>query len=126
MTDFDGDGSHTEQVGVGGSLGDETRQRSTSRRAFIGSLGALTTGVGSVSGTASAGETGTSGYGVGGYGEGGYGVGGYRSVEYYADDDGIVRTHGVDDATTDWERGVIDTSLLLEVISAWRSGEVVG
>lgn len=128
MTDFDRDGPSVERGGSRESATAETRQLPTSRRTFVGLVGAVATsvGIGSVSGTATADETGTSGYGVGGYGEGGYGVGGYRTVEYYADDDGIVRSHGVDDATEDWERGVIDTSLLLEVIDAWRSGEVVG
>ena len=152
MTDRDRDGPYTEQDGVGksptseregsptseregsptsereGSAVGGTRQFPTSRRSFVGIIGALTAsvGLGSVSGTATAGEVGTSGYGVGGYGEGGFGVGGYRTVEYYADDDGVVRSHGVDEATADWKRSVIDTSLLLEVISAWRSGEAVG
>ena len=134
MTDLDRDGPHTEQIGQGqqdgggGSLVGERRQFPTSRRAFVGILGAVTTSisVGSVSGTASADEAGTSGFGVGGYGEGGFGVGGHRTIEYYAGDDGVVRASGLTDAITDWKRGVIDMSLLLDVIRAWRSGEVVG
>ncbi|MFP8956049.1 phage tail protein [Natrialbaceae archaeon A-CW3] len=48
-----------------------------------------------------------------------------RTLAYYADDDGIVRTDGTTEAFDDWEHGVIETALLLDVINAWHSGEVV-
>ena len=94
----------------------------TTRRTFFGLTGALmvSTGVGSAS------ETAVEGYGVGGFGEGGFGIGGERAVDFYADEDGIVRSGGVTDAIADWQSGVITTSLLLEVIDAWNSGDVVG
>lgn len=94
----------------------------TTRRAFFGLVGAVAVGTG----VGSASEPGSEGYGMGGFGDGGFGIGGYRTVAYYADDDGVVRSDGVSSAIADWERGVIDRSLLLEVIRAWRSGAVVG
>ena len=102
-------------------LSDRTSEPHTTRRAFVGLVGVLTAGVGTASGSDSA----TTGYGVGGFGEGGFGIGGYRTAEHYADDDGIVRSDGVSDAIDDWEDGVIDMSLLLDVLDAWRSGEPV-
>lgn len=94
----------------------------TTRRTFFGLTGALvgTAGIGSANDTA------VGGYGTDGFGEGGFGIGGERSVDFYADDDGIVRSGGVTNAIADWEGGAITTSLLLEVINAWQSGEIVG
>lgn len=43
----------------------------------------------------------------------------------YADEDGIIRTDGVQSAVADWRANAIATSLLLEVIDAWRTGEAV-
>ena len=94
----------------------------TTRRAFVRGVGALAVGTG----VGSASEPGSEGYGMGGFGDGGFGIGGYRTVAYYADDDGVVRSDGVMAARDDWRSGIIDVSLLLEVISAWRSGAVVG
>ena len=94
----------------------------TTRRTFFGLVGVATVGAG----VASASESDGAGFGVGGYGEGGFGIGGYRTVEYYAGDDGIVDDDGVASATEDWKHGLIDTSLLLDVINAWVSGDVGG
>lgn len=43
----------------------------------------------------------------------------------YADDDGVVRTGGLREAIGDWRGGDIETTLLREVIDAWRSRDPV-
>jgi len=48
-----------------------------------------------------------------------------RDLEYYADDDGVVRSEGRTEAFADWREGTIDTDLLLDVINAWYDGEPV-
>ena len=121
MTDRDGDRPSREEHDRGVATTPSVSDLLTTRRTFFGLTGALvgTAGVGSAN------ETAVGGYGVGGFGEGGFGIGEERSVDFYADDDGIVRSGGVTDAIADWESGVITTSLLLEVINAWNSGDPV-
>lgn len=48
-----------------------------------------------------------------------------RVIGDYTDNEGIVRLDGVRDAITDWQDGVIDTDLLIEVIDAWSDGSPV-
>ena len=121
MTDPDDDRSAARANEANGSATLTVSDLLTTRRTFFGLTGALvgTAGIGSAT------ETAVGGYGTGGFGEGGFGIGGERSVDFYADDDGIVRSDGVTDAIADWESGVITTSLLLEVINAWNSGDPV-
>lgn len=43
----------------------------------------------------------------------------------YANEDGVVDTQGVREATADWREDEIDTEMLREVIDAWRSGDPI-
>lgn len=43
----------------------------------------------------------------------------------YANDEGVVDTDGLREATADWRAGDIDTELLQEVVDAWRSGNSI-
>ena len=122
MTDLNDNRPTTEERRVSDVLPNLVSGPFTTRRAFLALAGVLAFDTGA--GSASAADT--TGYGVGDFGEGGFGIGGYRTVEYYADNDGVVRSDGISEAINDWENGVIDMSLLLDVIGAWRSGEVVG
>ncbi len=46
-------------------------------------------------------------------------------VESYANEEGVVETDGLRAAIADWRGGDVDTVLLREVITAWRTGEPV-
>lgn len=101
------------------------------RRGYLVALGATSAvssgasgAVGSV-GPQSHDPPGPIGYGEGGYGNGVYGGVAPATVSDYADDDGVVRADGLLAAINDWRRDHIGTSLLLEVIAAWRSDEPV-
>lgn len=49
-----------------------------------------------------------------------------RTLEYYANEDGVVDVDGVGDAAFDFREGVIDDPLLRDVIDHWQSGDPVG
>ena len=123
MTDPDGD--RPVRTEAGSAEVPSTGLLGASRRTFLGLVG-VTSGASAVS----ASDEELPGYGEGGFGEGGFGVGGTeapadRTVSHYADDSGTVTGIGASNALEDWQAGEIDTSLLLQVINAWQSGEPV-
>ena len=121
----DPDGVRPARPNGRASAAPSTGRLAASRRTFLGLVG-ITTGASAVSAT----DEEPSGYGEGGFGVGGFGDGGTeevvdRTVGYYADESGTVTELGASSALEDWQAGEIDTPLLLDVINAWQSGEVV-
>lgn len=47
------------------------------------------------------------------------------SLSDYASEDGTIHTEDLRDAVGDWQAGIIDADLLIEVIDAWQSGATV-
>lgn len=127
-------GAHGDDSGTrsGGGSPDGLRRTATTRRSFVGGLGGLVVGTAAVDDVAAndADDAGSLGYGAGGYGGPTYGgdendATGEPSLSDYTDEEGVVQTDGLIDAIADWRAADLDSTELLDVITAWRQGDAL-